>query len=139
MSSHITLNRLIHQESNTHLYIAAGFGGQIIGTSHPLAEDAEFFWFADGSRAPPITTSTRYSPGRHRVEQGDGGRQSPHRLGHGQRNADQEWVFDGSTSTGYWKNVGTNDVLKVTFDGDPVTTVRSESSTSSELWTFVTP
>jgi hypothetical protein len=30
-------------------------------------------------------------------------------------------------------------VLKVTFDGDPVTTVRSESSTSSELLTFVTP
>ena len=29
--------------------LIAGFGGRIIGTSHPLAEDAEFFWFADGS------------------------------------------------------------------------------------------
>ncbi len=37
------------QKSNSGLYIAVGFGGQIIGTSHPLAEDAEFFWFADGS------------------------------------------------------------------------------------------
>jgi hypothetical protein len=30
-------------------------------------------------------------------------------------------------------------VLKATFDGGPITTVRSESNISSELWTFVTP
>jgi hypothetical protein len=29
-------------------------------------------------------------------------------------------------------------VLKATFDGGPIMTVRSESGTSSELWTFVT-
>jgi hypothetical protein len=33
------------------LYIAVGFGGQIIGTSHPLADDAEFFWFANGTNS----------------------------------------------------------------------------------------
>jgi hypothetical protein len=30
-------------------------------------------------------------------------------------------------------------VLKATFDGGPIATVRSESNISSELWTFVTP
>ena len=30
-------------------------------------------------------------------------------------------------------------MLKATFDGGPIITVHNESSTSSELWTFVTP
>jgi hypothetical protein len=52
-------------------------------------------------------------------------------------NADQKWVFNGNVP-GWWTNVGTGDVLKATFGG-PITTVRSESNSSSELWTFVTP
>ena len=45
------------QKSNTGLYIAVGFGGQIIGTKNPLAENAEFFWFAVTFSRPPSTAA----------------------------------------------------------------------------------
>jgi hypothetical protein len=127
------------QKSNSGLYIAVGFGGQIIGTSHPLAEDAEFFWFADGSGsaanndkyavfAPDgIASNKVMADVNHHIV-----------LATASGNADQKWVFNGNVP-GWWTNVGTGDVLKATFDGGPIITVRSESSISSELWTFVTP
>lgn len=37
------------QESANGLYIAVGWNYQIIGTRYPQADNAEFYWFADGS------------------------------------------------------------------------------------------
>jgi hypothetical protein len=37
--------------------VAVGFGGQIIGTKNPLAENAEFFWFAVTFSRPPSTAA----------------------------------------------------------------------------------
>ena len=39
---------------------------------------------------------------------------------------------------GYWKNVGTGDVIKATWDGGPIV-VSSENGSSSAKWTFETP
>jgi hypothetical protein len=50
----------------------------------------------------------------------------------------QKWVFDGNVP-GFWRNVGTNDVLEATFDGGPIVTVHNEINNPSEKWTFVTP
>ena len=51
----------------------------------------------------------------------------------------QKLGFDGNVP-GFWRNVGTNDVLKATFDGAPIVTASSESNSNpSELWTFETP
>jgi hypothetical protein len=127
------------QKSNTGLYIAVGFGGQIIGTKNPLAENAEFFWFADAG-------SNHANNDKHAVFAPDGVASNKvmadinHHivLATASGAANQKWVFDGSVP-GYWRNVGTNDVLKATFDGGPIVTVGSETSNSSELWTFETP
>jgi hypothetical protein len=54
------------------------------------------------------------------------------------RRIQPEVVLNGNIP-GWWTNVGTGDVLKATFDGGPIITAHNESSTSSELWTFVTP
>ncbi len=128
------------QESNTGLYLAVGFYGQIIGTSHPTAGDAEFFWFADGSSSASDNDKyAEFAPGgvasnkvmadvNHRIV-----------LAPASGAANQKWVFDGSAPPGWWRNVGTGDILKATFDGGPVTTVSSETNNNSELWTFRVP
>ena len=128
------------QKSNTSLYIAVGFGGQIIGTKNPLAENAEFFWFADaGSNhanndkyavfAPDGIASNKVMADiNHHIV-----------LATATGAPNQKWVVDGNVP-GFWRNVGTNDVLKATFDGGPIVTASSESNSNpSELWTFVTP
>ena len=50
------------------------------------------------------------------------------------------WVFDGSAPPGFWRNPGSGDILKATFDGGPIVTASTESSSNpKELWTFKTP
>jgi hypothetical protein len=129
------------QKSNTGLYIAVGFGGQIIGTKNPLAENAEFFWFADaGSNngnndkyavfAPDGIASNKVMTDiNHHIV-----------LATATGGSNQKWVFDGNASPGFWRNPASGDILKATFDGGPIVTASTESSSNpKELWTFKTP
>ena len=124
------------QESATGLYIAVGWNRQVIGTRHPQANDAEFFWFADGSSsranndkyaefAPNgVASNLVMTEEHHNIV-----------LATASGTPDQKWVYDG---TG-WTNVGTGDVLKATYDGGPILAAHGSSAGLSETWTFVTP
>lgn len=123
------------QKSNSGLYIAAGFGGQIIGTSVPLAFNAEFFWFKVGTVSQNYKYA-EFAPGgvasnkvladvRHHIV-----------LATANGDQDQQWNFNGNG----WTNIGTGDVLKATTDGGPIVAANTQSTTKpSEQWTFVTP
>lgn len=128
------------QKSNTGLYIAVGFGGQIIGTKNPLAENAEFFWFADaGSNHANNDKYAVFAPDGIASDKVMADINHHIVLATATGAPNQKWVFDGNVP-GFWRNVGTNDVLKATFDGGPIVTASSESNSNpSELWTFVTP
>jgi hypothetical protein len=124
------------QESATGLYIAVGWNNHLIGTTHPQASNAEFFWFADASAtaanndkyavfSPNGMPSNRVMADVNHVivlTQATGA-------------ANQKWVFDG---TG-WENVGTGDVLESTTNGGPIDAATGPSSGTSETWTFVIP
>jgi hypothetical protein len=124
------------QESSTGLYIAVDWEHQVIGTRHPQAYNAEFFWFADAS--PSHANNDKYAEF------------APHGVASNQVMAEehghivlaaasgaenQKWVYDG---TG-WKNVATGDVLEATDDGGAILAVNGPSSGSKETWTFRTP
>jgi hypothetical protein len=123
------------QESASGLYIAVDYN-QVIGTRHPQAGNAEFFWFADASTpaadkykyaefAPNgIASNLVLAEDHHRIV-----------LATASGATDQKWVFDG---TG-WENVATNDVLKATSDGGAILAAHGPSAGQSESWTFVTP
>lgn len=124
------------QESNTGLYIAVDWNNRVIGTRHPQADDAEFFWFADGS--PSHANNDKYAEfapngvASNRVMAEEHGRIV---LARASGAADQKWVYDG---TG-WTNVATGDVLRATYDGGAILAAHGPSSGSSETWTFRTP
>jgi len=42
----------------------------------------------------------------------------------------QKWVFDGSAPPGFWRNPASGDILKATFDGGPIVTASTESSSN---------
>ena len=126
------------QKSGTGLYLAAGFGSQVIGTRSPRADAAEFVWLADGS--PSAANNDKYA------EFAPGGVASNRVMAEVNRHvvlvpatgaSNQKWVFDGTGSA--WTNVATGDVLKATVNGGPVQAVRGPASGPAEAWTFVTP
>ena len=124
------------QESATGLYLAVGWNNEVIGTRHPQAGNAEFFWFADGSSSHANNDKyAEFAP--HGVASNEVMAEVHHSivLATASGAADQKWVFDG---TG-WTNVGTGDVLKATSDGGAIKAANGPSSGSSETWTFVTP
>jgi hypothetical protein len=124
------------QVSGNDLYIAVGFGGQVIGTTSPRADNAEFIWFADQSSAAAnndkyaefapngIASNKVMADVNHHIV-----------LATASGAADQKWVYNG---TG-WTNVGTGDVLKSTYNGGPIVAASTQSVDPSETWTFVTP
>jgi len=124
------------QVSGTDLYIAVGFGGQIIGTATPLAANAEFFWFADAS--PAAANNDKYAEfAPYGIASNRVMADVDHHivLATATGAADQKWVYNG---TG-WTNVGTGDVLRSTYNGGPIVAVSYQNDSPSETWTFVTP
>jgi hypothetical protein len=124
------------QESDTGLYIAVDWNDQVIGTKHPRADNAEFFWFADAS--PSHANNDKYAEfAPHGVASNKVMAEEHHHivLATASGVADQKWVFDG---TG-WTNVATGDVLRATHDGGPILAAHGPSSGPLESWTFVTP
>lgn len=125
------------QVSVTGLSIAVGFGGEIIGTKNPLAEDAEWVWFAIGTNssndkyaefAPDGIASNKVMADiKHHIV-----------LVTATGASNELWTFDSNSEPGYWKNVQTGDVLRATADGGPIV-VGSENGSPSEKWTFETP
>jgi hypothetical protein len=126
------------QKSGTGLYLAVGFGSQVIGTRSPRADNAEFFWLADGS--PSAANNDKYA------EFAPGGVASNRVMAEVNRHVvlvqatgapNQKWVFNPAGSA--WANVATGDVLKAGANGGPVLAVHGPVSGPSEAWSFVTP
>jgi hypothetical protein len=124
------------QKSGTGLYIAADWHGRIIGTKQPQSSNAEFFWFADQS--PSAANNDKYAEfAPNGVASNKVMAEVRHQivLASASGADNQKWVYDG---TG-WKNVGTGDVLKATYNGGQIQADHHSSSGPSETWTFVTP
>jgi hypothetical protein len=122
------------QKSNTGLYIAVtGRNDEVIGTTHPQADNAEFFWFAVGGGtnkyaefAPNGIASNLVMAEEHHnivLETASGA-------------TSQQWFFDSKG----WKNIATGDVLEATTDGGAIVSdSHGPSHGNSETWTFETP
>lgn len=125
------------QVSGTDLYIAVGFGNQIIGTTSPRANNAEFFWFSDGSASAANNDKyAEFAPGGIASNKVIADVNHHIVLAKASGAADQKWYFNG---TG-WTNVGTGDVLESTYNGGPIVAASTQSTTNpSETWTFVVP
>ena len=123
------------QVSGTDLYIAVGFGGQVIGTTNPRADNAEFFWFSGGTASTSNDDYAEFAPAGIASNKVMADVNHHIVLATASGAADQQWFYNG---TG-WTNTGTGDVLKSTYNGGPIVAASPPSAGASETWTFVTP